>query len=164
MVYEGTENIFYDENVTTGFQYFYYLVAYDDGTQNLENPGVQLESGRFYCWTGWAPRGITPASAPITTEAGMENIMVVPNPYSSAGKTYPGALDQIVFMGLPPEWTITIFTTDGNFVHRIEHTDGSGAEKWNLRTEFNQYIVSDVYIYTVESDLGDFVDKFIVLR
>ncbi|NOY60073.1 MAG: hypothetical protein GXO75_14250 [Calditrichaeota bacterium] len=164
LVYDGTNNLYYDEDVTTGFQYFYYLVAYDDGTQNWENPGVSLESGRFYCWTGWAPTGVSPASAPITTKSGMENIRVVPNPYSPAGKTYPGVVDQIVFTGLPPECTITIFTTNGDFVHKIEHTDGSGTEKWNLRTEFNQYVVSDVYIYTVKSDLGEFLDKFIIIR
>ncbi len=164
MVYDGTDNTFYDTDVTTGYQYFYYVVAYDDGTQNWENPGVSLESGKFYCWTGWAPTGVTSSSAPITSEASMDNIRVVPNPYNSAGKTYPGAVDQVVFTGLPPQCTINIYTTNGDFVHKIEHTDGSGTEAWNLRTEFNQYIVSDVYIYTVKSDLGEYLDKFIIIR
>ena len=71
---------------------------------------------------------------------------------------------EIVFTGLPGKCTINIYSSNGNFVHKIEHTDGSGKEDWDLRTEFNQYIVSDVYIYTVESDLGKHVDKFIVVR
>jgi hypothetical protein len=163
-VYDGTDNLYLDEEIVPGYQYFYYVVAYDDGMQNWENPGVSLESGRFYCWTGWAPEGVSSASDPITAESDMENIRVVPNPYSSAGKTFPGELDQILFTGLPAQCTITIYTLNGDIVHTIEHTDGSGTEDWNLRTEFNQYIVSDVYLYTVKSDLGEYLDKFIVIR
>lgn len=163
-VYEGTANEYVDTAVSTGFQYFYYVTAYDDGSQNWEDPGVSLESSKYFCWTGWAPNGASPAVAPITEESKLEDIRVVPNPYSAAGKTYPGELDKIVFAGLPAECTIKIFTSNGDLVHTIEHTDGSGNESWDLRTEYNQYIVSDVYIYTVESDLGDHVDKFIVIR
>ena len=164
LIYDGTDNEFTDADVTFGFQYFYYLVAYDDGTQNWEEPGVSLQSGRFYCWTGWAPTGVSPAMAPITTAENLDKIRVIPNPYSAAGLTYPGEDDKILFTGLPAECTITIYTTNGDYVHKIEHTDGSGDESWNLRTEYNQYIVSDVYVYTVTSDLGSYVDKLIILR
>ena len=163
-IYDGTGNEYVDTNVAPGFQYFYYVVPYDNGSQNWEDPGVSIEGGKYYCWTGWAPEGASPASAPITQESAMENIRVVPNPYSAAGKTFPGEDDKIVWTGLPAECTIKIFTTNGDFVHEIVHNDGSGTEDWNLRTEFNQFIVSDVYIYTVDSDLGDTVGKFIVIR
>jgi len=164
-VYEGTGNEYVDTNASAGFQYFYYVTAFDNGTQNWEKPGVSLESSKYFCWTGWAPKGAMTASAPIEDEAKMEDIRVIPNPYSAAGKTYPGEMDKIRFTGLPATCTIKIFTSNGDFVHKIEHTDGSGAEDWDLRTEFNQYIVSDVYIYTVESDdLGTHVDKFIIIR
>ncbi|MCK5455653.1 MAG: hypothetical protein KAI45_00915, partial [Melioribacteraceae bacterium] len=164
VVYDGTANEFFDENISGGFQYFYYLVAYDNGSQNWENPGVSLESGRYHCWTGWAPLGVSAAVAPITSAGSLEAIRVVPNPYSAAGFTYPGEPDKIVFAGLPAECTISIYTSAGDFVHRIEHTDGSGDESWNLRTDYNQYIVSDVYIYKVDSALGSHVDKFIIIR
>ena len=164
MIYDGTDNEYYDTNVSPGLQYFYYLVAYDDGTQNWEDPGVSLESGKYYCWTGWAPEGVTPTVAPINSEAAMDDIRVVPNPYSAAGKTFPGEKDKILFTGLPATCTIKIFTSNGDFVHTIEHTDGSGTEAWDLRTEYNQYLVSDVYVYTVEGDLGDYVGKFIIIR
>ena len=164
MIYDGTANEYLDENVGPGLQYFYYLTAYDNGTQNWEDPGVSLESGRYYCWTGWAPEGVTPTVAPIETESAMDEIRVVPNPYSAAGKTFPGEMDKILFTGLPGTCTIKIFTSNGDYVHAIEHTDGSGTEDWDLRTEYNQYLVSDVYVYTVESDLGDTVGKFIIIR
>ncbi len=161
VIYDGTATETVDNNVTPGFQYFYYVVAYDDGSENWEDPGVSLESSKYHTWTGWAPQGASPSIDGLTN---LDNIRVVPNPYSAAGKTYPGEPDKIVFTGLPPECTITIYTTNGDYVHKIEHMDGSNSEDWDLRTEFNQYIVSDVYIYTVESDLGDHVDKFIVVR
>jgi hypothetical protein len=164
MIYDGTANETTDPNVSEGVQYFYYVVAYDNGSQNWEDPGVSIESGKYYCWTGWAPEGVGPAAAPITSGAKMDDIRVVPNPYSAAGKTYPGEADKILFTGLPAKCTITIYTTAGDFVHSIEHTDGSGNEAWDLRTEFNQYLVSDVYIYTVDSSLGDKVGKFIIIR
>ncbi|MBN1350744.1 hypothetical protein JXJ21_15105 [candidate division KSB1 bacterium] len=163
-IYDGTANECYDTDVNEIYQYFYYVVAYDDGSQNWEDPGVSLESSKYYCWTGWAPNGVTPATAPITQAAKMDAIRVVPNPYSAAGKNLPGEVDTITFTGLPGTCTIKIFTTNGDLVHKIEHNDGSGKEKWDLRTEFNQYIVSDVYIYTVESDLGTHYDKFIIIR
>jgi hypothetical protein len=164
LIYDGTGNEFIDEDVFSGFQYFYYLVAYDNGSQNWEEPGVSLESGKYYCWTGWSPTGVTPAIAPITSSGSLDAIRVVPNPYSAAGLKFPGEDDKILFTGLPAECTITIYTSNGDFVHEIEHTDGSGNEPWNLRTKYNQYAVSDVYIYKVDSDLGSYVDKFIIIR
>ena len=163
-IYDGTDNQFVDTDVTSGTQYFYYLVAYDDGTQNWEDPGVSLESGRFWCWTGWAPEGVTPTVAPINTASELEKIRVVPNPYSAAGKIFPGEPNKILFTGLPGECTIKIFNSNGDYVTTLRHTDGSGNEAWDLRTEYNQYIVSDVYIFTVKSDLGTYVGKFIVVR
>ncbi len=164
VIYDGKDLTCLDTEVSPGFQYFYYLVAYDDGTQNWENPGVSLESGKYYCWTGWAPEGAKPAVAPITQESKLEDIRVIPNPYSAAGMNFPGEEDKIRFAGLPGNCTIRIFTTNGDFVHEIIHDNGGGDEDWNLRTEDNQYVVSDVYIYTIESDLGDHVGKFIIIR
>ena len=163
-IYDGTGNEVIDTDVAQGYQYFYYVVAYDDGTQNWEDPGVSLESSKYHTWTGWAPTGVSPLTPGITAEGDLDNIRVVPNPYSAAGFTFPGEPDKILFTGLPAQCTITIYTTNGDYVHKIEHTDGSNNEPWDLRTEFNQYIVSDVYIYTVESDLGDQVGKFIIIR
>jgi hypothetical protein len=163
-IYDGTANEYLDSSVTPGIQYFYYVVAYDDGSQNWQDTGVSLESGRWYCWTGWAPNGVQPKTEAITDASKLNKIRVVPNPYSAAGKKYPGEMDKIVFTGLPGKCTIRIYSSNGNFVHKIEHNDGAGKEDWDLRTEFNQYIVSDVYIYTVESDMGKYVDKFIVVR
>ena len=165
LIYEGTDHKYVDRDVSLGHQYFYYLTAFDDGSQNWEDPGVSLESSRFWCWTGWAPEGVSPATAPIENKADMDNIKVVPNPYSVGGKTYPGEPDKILFTGLPPKCTIRIYSSSGSLVKTLDHTNGSGSEAWNLRTDYNQYIASDVYIYVVDAgSFGKHVGKFVVVR
>jgi len=39
---------FVDSSVQRGFAYFYYVTSYDDGSQNWENPGKSLESGKYW--------------------------------------------------------------------------------------------------------------------
>ncbi|MBN1351433.1 T9SS type A sorting domain-containing protein [candidate division KSB1 bacterium] len=72
LIWDGTARKYEDLNVVACEQYFYYLVAYDDGTQNWEDPGVSLESGRFWCWTGWIPEGVTPLPSSVSNEASLE--------------------------------------------------------------------------------------------
>ena len=62
LIWEGAARKYEDTDVSEMEQYFYYLTAYDDGSQNWEDPGVSLESGRFWCWTGWLPAGVTPGT------------------------------------------------------------------------------------------------------
>jgi len=160
---DGLEYV--DEDVTIGVSYYYRLVAYDDGSQNWADPGVSLESGHFYCWQGWGPE----AAVPVKEAAkNLANIRVVPNPYSSTGKTYVGEPDKIIFKNIPGICTIRIYTSAGDLVKVIEHTDGSGDQAWDLRTDFNQYLKSDLYVFTVESKdpnvSGNYVGKFIVVR
>ncbi len=150
-----------DNDVTIGVSYFYRLVAYDDGSQNWADQGVSLESGHFYCWQGWGPE----AAVPVKEAAkDLNNVRVVPNPYSTFGKTYVGEPDKVIFKNIPGICTIRVYTSAGDLVRVIEHTDGSGDQPWDLRTEYNQYLKSDLYVFTVESDIGDYVGKFIVIR
>ncbi len=154
-----------DDKVAVGISYYYYIVAYDDGSQNWADPGVSLESGKFYTWQGWGETPVVPLAGPGTD---IDGIVVVPNPYSSAAHTYPGEPDKIIFKHLPGQAVISIYTSAGDLVKIINHTNGSGDEAWNLRTDFNQYLKSDVYIFTVDSKSenlpGSFVGKFVVIR
>ena len=164
----GSASSYLDPDVIVGIAYFYYLVAYDNGNENWEEPGKQLESGRFHCWTGWNQTPVIPALAGITSPSELDNIRVVPNPHNVSGLTYPGASEteanKINFMNVPGKCTIKIYTTGGTLIHTIDHDDGSRIAAWSLRTEFNQYPTSDVYIYVVDSDLGTRVGKFVIIR
>jgi hypothetical protein len=159
MTLDGLEYV--DNTVAPGVGYYYRLVAYDTGSENWADPGVSLESGHFYCWTGW---GLSPVSSVAKAAEVLEdNIRVVPNPYNKRGQTFPGEVDKILFKNLPLECTIRIYTVAGDLVKKIDHS-GSGDEPWDMKTDYNQYVKSGLFLYAVDSDIGSEVGKFIIIR
>jgi hypothetical protein len=159
---EGTANAlthsFPDATAERGQSYYYYVAAFN-------NAG--LESGMFLNMT------IQPAT--LTREPGtsLADVRVVPNPFNikAAELQYLGEQDKILFVGLPPECTIRIFTESGDLVKTLEHTDGSGDEPWGVlkeeqsATDTGQIIVSGIYIAYIETPNGDnTVVKFLVVR
>jgi len=163
-VYEGTATRYEDTAVSKDFVYYYYVTSYDDGTQNWSNSNVKLESGRFWVWNGWYDAGVRPAGKIAKTAAELADIRVVPNPYNVRLEFPTGApKEDITWKNLPAVCTIRIYTAAGDFVHEIEHIVG-GSEPWDMRTSNNQYIATGVYIYTVDSEIGSHVGKFVVIR
>ncbi|MBI5463640.1 MAG: T9SS type A sorting domain-containing protein [Ignavibacteriales bacterium] len=153
-----------DSTVQRGFAYFYYVTAYDDGTQNWEEPGVSLESGKY-----WNMMQRTQPVHPYLTKVPvptLANIKVVPNPYHdlSVQYNYPGEPNKIMFINIPPVCTIKIYTMTGDLVKTLHHTDGTSEEPWNQVTEYNQLVYSGVYLYVVQSDMGNKVGKFVIVR
>lgn len=167
---EGTDhpeivNSFDDTSATRGKAYYYYITSFDDGSNDpgsKGNPGGALESSLF--WT----RTIEPAF--LTREAGKfpyDSLRVVPNPYNIRARDfqYPGEPDKIMFLNIPGECTIRIYTERGDLIKTIYHDDGSGDEPWNLNTEYGQVVVSGVYIAIIEPKEGDpITKKFVVIR
>ena len=159
-----------DKTAIRGFSYYYYVTAFDDGSQN--GPGKEegliqnqrVESGIFYNRTS------QPVSLTRAYGKSLADVRVVPNPYNiaaaEAGLQYPGENDKILFMGLPPECTIRIFTQSGDLVTTLDHIDGSGDEPWDdLTTDSRQIIVSGVYIAQIETPEGDTDHvKFVIVR
>ncbi|MDQ7053709.1 MAG: fibronectin, partial [candidate division KSB1 bacterium] len=155
-------NRYEDTTPQRGFDYYYYIVSYDDGSTNDIHPGVPLESSRFYTMTN------EPAYLRRAAGKSLEEIRVVPNPYNirardlQFGQSGP---DRIMFLNLPPVCTIKIFTERGDLIYTIEHTDGSGDEAWNSVTKYGQVIVSGVYIVVFETPDGEKTfRKFVVIR
>ena len=101
-------------------------------------------------------------------------IWVVPNPFrGTAGWDRPPINGDrlsrhIDFMGLPrARCVIRIWTLAGDHVATLEHdgTDGSGGEAaWDLISRKGQDVASGIYIYTVESSLGNATGRFVVIR
>ena len=73
-------------------------------------------------------------------------------------------LRQLLFFNIPPVCTIKIYTMSGDLVKTIHHTDGTSEEAWNQVTEYNQLIYTGVYLYALESDMGNKTGKFVVVR
>ena len=53
-------------------------------------------------------------------------------------------------MDIPAYCTIRVFSERGDLVKKIEHTNGSGDESWDLLTSTRQMIASGLYILHVE--------------
>lgn len=153
-----------DTSVQRGFAYYYYVSAYDDGSQNWENPGESLESGKYWNMMQ-RNQPVHPylTKVPVST---LDNIKVVPNPYHdlSVMNNYPGEPNKLMFINIPPECTIKIYTTSGDLVKTIQHTDGTSEEAWNQVTEYNQLVYTGVYLFVVESPMGSKVGKFVIVR
>ncbi len=145
-----------DRTPTRGFSYYYYIVSVNDGSNNtggITNPTGPLHSSRFYT------RTTTPAFLRRQSGRALEDIRVVPNPYhiSASAYQYTKEPDKIMFLNIPGQCDIKIFTERGDLVTTIHHTDGSGDETWNSITSSRQVVVSGIYILYVEvtSDLVD---------
>jgi hypothetical protein len=100
-------------------------------------------------------------------------VWVVPNPFRvkadwDRSPTYGDRLTRhLDFMGLPKaRCRIQIWTLAGDLVQTIEHdgTQGSGQAPWNLVSRNGQEVASGVYLFTVQSSLGNARGRFVVIR
>jgi hypothetical protein len=142
--------------------------------------------------TGLAPLESSPLANAIqiyplwsneeVVEQGLE-VTVFPNPYKiNAGYLEAGyeQLDlntgsseeharRIHFANLPEEATIRIYTLDGDLVRELHHPDeryseGESMIYWDLISRNTQAVVSGIYLYSVESELGNQVGKFVIIK
>ncbi len=121
---------------------------------------------------------------PFSVSDRLGQVMVVPNPYRTdadytfenggyEGRTvnWDETKRVLKFIHLPQECTIRIFTLMGEQVATIEHRPGTpgynpqrGEENWNLLSGSNRAIASGIYVFTVESNLGTQIGKFVVIK
>ncbi len=147
LIYDGPAgvNTFDDITAVRGFDYYYYIVSYDDGTNSNGHP---LVSSKFYTMTN------KPASLKRPPGKRLDDIRIVPNPYSISARSsqYGTELgkDRIMFLNIPGKCTIRIFTERGDLIKTINHIDGSGDQDWNSETSSRQVIVSGLYIAHIE--------------
>jgi len=160
---EGTATHSYeDETADRGIANYYYVAAFDDGSENNGlHPGESLESGRYL--------NMTTRAAYCTREAKeLSTVRVVPNPYNINAEElqYPGEPDKIMFLDLPPVCTIKIYSESGDLVQTIEHTSGSGDEAWIFSTTTTgQIVVSGLYIAHIVTLTGESTNvKFFIVR
>jgi hypothetical protein len=170
---EGTGNAlvheYEDTDAQRGIAYYYYVAAFDDGVGN--NVGALgkkevLESGKYLNRT---PRPTFLSRAPGES---LEDIVVVPNPYNYSARfiQFTGEPNKIMFLNLPLECTIRIFSESGDLVKTIEHY-GSGDASWGILedehsvSDSGQRIVSGIYVAHIETPEGNAkILKFLVVR
>ena len=77
---------------------------------------------------------------------------------------------RIHFANLPSKATIRIYTLDGDLVRELEHPcncefqEGESMMSWDMITRNTQAAVSGVYLYSVQSELGNQVGKFVIIK
>jgi len=99
---------------------------------------------------------------PISGGSGLDLVRVVPNPYDIRARLLQfgdvaNQADRIMFYGLPAQAKLKIFTERGDLVNEINHTSGTGDERWD--------VASGIYILYVErSDGSKVIRKFVIIR
>ncbi len=173
----GIVHSYDDEKAVRGFSYYYYIVAFNDGSNNntQANPHGPLMSSSYYT------RTTEPAYLRRAPGQDLKTIRIVPNPFYIKAREvqFPKEFDKIMFYNIPAQCDIKIFTERGDLIKTIHHTDGSGDEAWNSVTSYRQVIVSGLYIAHIEvtknildSKTGEIVfkkgqsinKKFIIIR
>ncbi|HTK81521.1 MAG TPA: hypothetical protein VL633_04460 [Bacteroidota bacterium] len=122
---------------------------------------------------------------PFIPSERLGEVKVVPNPYRSdldytfeqggwegLGRLWTENERVIWFTHLPARAVVRIFSLSGDIVATIRHDDLSrsasnrpeGQEEWHLLSDGGRAIASGVYVFTVESELGTQIGKFVVIR
>lgn len=160
---------FTDTRALNGFDYLYVVTTVGERavqltptlrvTQRFESPIVSALDSLV------SPR--------VEAAAAGGGVWVVPNPFRArvewdrpaiAGDTFGRHLD---FMGLPRALaTLKVFTVAGDLVWETAHDgrDGAGQARWNLISRNGQDVESGIYLFTVDSDYGRQVGRFVVIR
>ena len=170
---------FVDTNVLNGFPYFYSIVPVSIVPGQTAATDVVL-SGNPSATNAQVvyPRG--------DSQPTQEEVYVVPNPYKANAQwdLVPREEDpsgtKVLFMNLPStKGTIHVYTLAGDLVIDLPFDGtvapdmqfgkdpvfaGEGAVPWNLISRNGQKIVSGIYLYSVDTDLGKQVGKFVVIR
>ncbi len=148
------------ETVLNGFPYWYAVVTWDwsEDHQQVLSP---LDSIIYW-------HRVIPSVPPDSR--GVGNVTVVPNPYVlRAGWEIDDS--KLMFINVPEDATISIYDATGGFVDAVrpdrysyDESKKQGSAEWNLRNADGRGIASGIYIYHVESKLGESVGRFIVVR
>lgn len=170
---------FVDDNVLNGFPYFYSIVPVSIV------PGVTSATDVTLSGNPGATNSqvVYPRS---DAQNDQKNVYVVPNPYRVGAEwdLVPREEDpsgtKVSFHNLPQtKGTIHIMTLAGDLVQDIPFdgtapsdlqfgkdpvTRGQGEIGWNLISRNGQSIVSGIYLYSVDTDLGQQVGKFVIIK
>ncbi|MFQ5529892.1 MAG: hypothetical protein ACE5FP_06020, partial [Gemmatimonadota bacterium] len=112
----------------------------------------------------WNVANATAASGPVD----LTRVHTVPDPYlgTSLYDLSPTS-KQLMFVNLPPEATIRIFSLTGVLVDVLVHDDitAGGRQVWDVRNRNNQFVASGVYFYHVVTPTGEeHVGKFTIIN
>lgn len=182
----GLEYDYVDSNLVRGKRYVYAVtsrsipnIAYQEVVQNGEVVLVPVEIEAIESAFG---ENLVVVDLPFSVSTEVGKVMVVPNPYrTDADYTYEsGGYEKnkydwnenkrvLKFINLPNICTIRVFSLAGDLIRTIQHDGGGGTfprgdHDMPLVSESNRALASGVYLFTVESEFGTQVGKFVIIR
>ncbi len=152
---------FVDTLVKNGFAYWYSVTAYDSTAE-----------GYHYGKYSQNKTLLTPNSS---VQSSLDDVRVVPNPYVnhefiSRWNLAPDDTDptgeKVCFQNLPRDAIVRIYSLGGELVQTLyPNAEESGGDAcWNMISRNNQIVVSGVYIYHIDSPVGEKIGKFAIIK
>ena len=179
----GIDTAYIDSNLVRGKRYWYAVTAFGIPEVTIINsPDIAGNIRTDTLYSEYPEQTVTSGAKSVVLPFSVSNrlgdVLVVPNPYRvdrdytyESGGWEGRASDWsenkrlLKFIHLPPKCTVRIFTLAGDLVATLEHDDPMRGElTWDLLSESNRAIASGVYVFTVESDLGRQIGKFVIIR
>lgn len=169
---KADEHLFVDENFIVGAQYYYYIqskikIDENDMTAHPSTRGKIMYSNRVL------HPNTMPIYPPYHSQEDISKIRIVPNPYNindpRVARMEWNDNRGLMFVNLPSEINITIFTENGDKVITLKHntpaTVMDGSYYWDMLTRNQQVISSGIYIAVFETPDGQSsIQKFVVIR
>lgn len=150
-----------DTLVRNEFSYWYSVTAYDSTAEGFHFGKYSQNKTLVYPHSSVRPN--------------LDEVIVVPNPYVdhayvSAWNLEPDETDptgeKICFHYLPRDAVVRIYSLGGELVETLyPSADVTGGDAcWNLISRNSQIVASGVYLYHVDSPVGDTVGKFVIIK
>lgn len=169
----GGEHVYKDTTARVGAQYYYYvqskaLIANDDPNADPTTRGKIMYSSRVLV------PDVSKVIPRFPFQFDLSKIRVVPNPYNISD---PKALTKygwnstagygLLFINLPPEVWIRIYTENGDLVKEQYFAEAvkNGLWFWDMISKNQQVINTGIYIAMFETPGGEIgYQKFVVVR
>jgi hypothetical protein len=148
---------------------------------NAASVDTEDPSGYTYQIDGTGTNGLRPptiaglnmsfaveAATNLRGRVDLAQVHTVPDPYLGSSNYDLGPTSkQLMFVNLPEQATIRIYTLTGVLVDVLVHDDitGGGREVWDVRNRNNQFVASGVYFFHVMTPGGEeHVGKFTIIN
>ena len=183
----GLDSVFIDSNLVRGKRYWYAVTSFGiPDIAVVERPtssgGITYDT--LYSESAESAFNENRIRVDLSFSASdrLDEVMVVPNPYrvdqdytyenggwEGRGRDWDETKRLVKFIHLPRKCTIRVFSLSGDQIAALEYEAPSSAPdrgelEWNLLSESNRALASGVYVYTVESQYGRQVSKFVLIR
>jgi len=156
---------FIDDAVVAGTDYWYSVVAYDDGSSNWAQPGVSLESARFQTSTIFSNIGVTALAAGGATAVGAPSKFSLaqnaPNPFNPS-TTIRFSIDA------PSAVSLNVYNTAGQLVRTLVDgtMDATATHEvvWDGTDNTGHSVGSGVYVYRLVNGEKQLQKRMVLVR